>query len=109
MAKQKKEDPIIVERDYQLAHERGNFRENLGLRRIEVRPNSENARAPKAPERAVAKPDTSAPDSVDATDTARELAADHPELDLSSIEGTGSGGRILKSDVQAAVDQLGEE
>ena len=39
---------------------------------------------------------------IDATDTARELAAE-AGIDLSSIEGTGKGGRVLKSDVAKAI------
>ena len=38
----------------------------------------------------------------DATDAAIELAKEN-EVDLSTIEGTGSGGRILKSDVERAL------
>jgi pyruvate/2-oxoglutarate dehydrogenase complex dihydrolipoamide acyltransferase (E2) component len=43
-----------------------------------------------------------ADDDADATDAAIELALSHG-IDLSNVEGTGEGGRILKSDVQ---DQL---
>jgi len=39
---------------------------------------------------------------IDATDTARELAAE-AGIDLASIDGTGKEGRILKSDVQKAI------
>jgi pyruvate/2-oxoglutarate dehydrogenase complex dihydrolipoamide acyltransferase (E2) component len=39
---------------------------------------------------------------VDATDSARELAEENG-LDLGTVTGTGSGGRILKSDVEAAI------
>ena len=39
--------------------------------------------------------------AVDATDAARELA-ETEGIDLTAIEGTGSEGRITKSDVEAA-------
>jgi len=41
------------------------------------------------------------------TDSARELA-DEAGLDLSTIEGTGKEGRILKSDVQKAIKKRDE-
>lgn len=41
-----------------------------------------------------------ATESPDATDAARELAAEH-DIDLAAITGTGADGRILKSDVEA--------
>jgi pyruvate/2-oxoglutarate dehydrogenase complex dihydrolipoamide acyltransferase (E2) component len=39
---------------------------------------------------------------VDATDSAKELAAEH-EVDLSEVKGTGKDGRITKPDVEAAL------
>jgi large subunit ribosomal protein L21 len=39
---------------------------------------------------------------IDATDSARELAAE-AGIDLSTIDGTGKEGRILKSDIQKAI------
>lgn len=44
-----------------------------------------------------------APAGPDATDAARELAAEH-EIDLETVTGTGADGRITKDDVQAVVD-----
>jgi 2-oxoglutarate dehydrogenase E2 component (dihydrolipoamide succinyltransferase) len=43
-----------------------------------------------------------APVEVDATDTARSLAEENG-IDLSTLEGTGKEGRILKSDVTKAI------
>ena len=40
---------------------------------------------------------------ISATDAARELAEEHG-LELSEVEGTGQDGRVLKSDVEAAVE-----
>jgi pyruvate dehydrogenase E2 component (dihydrolipoamide acetyltransferase) len=40
---------------------------------------------------------------VDATDAARNLADEHG-IDITTVEGTGKDGRVLKSDVQGAVD-----
>lgn len=42
--------------------------------------------------------------SVDATPDAEALAEEHGIL-LSEIEGSGKDGRILKSDVQAVIDE----
>ena len=42
-------------------------------------------------------------DEIDATPDAKELA-DENGIDLASIEGTGKDGRILKSDVQSAIE-----
>lgn len=43
---------------------------------------------------------------IDITDVARELAEAHG-LDLNALEGTGKGGRILKSDVDKAIQAKG--
>lgn len=42
-------------------------------------------------------------EEVDATSAARELAVEEG-VDLAGIEGTGNDGRVLKSDVEAAVE-----
>src|SRR5690606_2747291 len=41
-------------------------------------------------------------EEVDATDEARALAEAHG-IDLSTVQGTGANGRILKKDVEAAI------
>lgn len=41
--------------------------------------------------------------SVNATDTAISLAEEHG-IDLSTVQGTGADGRILKNDVQAVIE-----
>jgi pyruvate dehydrogenase E2 component (dihydrolipoamide acetyltransferase) len=43
------------------------------------------------------------PLEVDATDSARELAEEHG-IDLNGIDGSGEDGRVLKSDVEAALE-----
>jgi large subunit ribosomal protein L21 len=48
------------------------------------------------------------PDEVDITGAARELAEEHG-LDVTGIEGTGKEGRILKSDVQDAIESQQED
>jgi len=58
--------------------------------------------AEKATAEPVAETATLAP-SVDATDSARKLAAARG-IDLASITGSGAGGRITKGDVEAQLD-----
>lgn len=41
--------------------------------------------------------------TINATDSALELANEHG-VDLTQVVGTGADGRVLKSDVQAAID-----
>jgi large subunit ribosomal protein L21 len=63
-------------------------------------------KAPEAEAKKPAEPKTEKPveatAEIEATDSARELAAE-ADIDLSTIEGTGKEGRILKSDVQKAI------
>jgi len=47
-------------------------------------------------------------DEVDITPAAAELAEEN-RIDVSTIEGTGKDGRVLKSDVQMAIEQRDEE
>jgi len=69
----------------------------------------EPAEAPE-PSPAEGEAEEAAAEEVDITDAARELAEEHG-IDVAAVEGTGKGGRVLKSDVQEAVDALesGEE
>lgn len=46
---------------------------------------------------------SSVDDDIDATDAARQLAADS-NIDLADVEGTGSGGRITVDDVRVAIE-----
>jgi len=43
-------------------------------------------------------------EEVEATDAAAQLAEEE-DVDLSAVEGTGSDGKVLKSDVQEALDE----
>jgi large subunit ribosomal protein L21 len=61
----------------------------------------------EAADEAVEEDQDEAPE-IDITPAAAELAEEH-DLDLTSIEGTGKDGRILKSDVQGAIKELEEE
>jgi large subunit ribosomal protein L21 len=78
------------------------------------------APAAKAPKAEKAKPEEAAPEvqeeavkataaatEIEATDTARTLA-EEAGIDLTTIEGTGKDGRILKSDVQKAIKERDE-
>ena len=59
-------------------------------------------------EAAAEEEEEEAPEEIDITGAAEELAEEHG-LDLTAIEGTGKDGRILKSDVQEAVERAEEE
>lgn len=56
---------------------------------------------PEIPDEAEEIFDESEPE-IDATDSARALAEERG-IDLAAIQGTGSGGRIIKRDVEAAL------
>lgn len=70
-----------------------------GFRVPERRP-TESAEAPGPTENAAEATGRVEPRAVDATDAAEELADEHG-IDLSEIEGSGKGGRILKGDIEA--------
>lgn len=56
-----------------------------------------------APAEAPAPPEPEAKSDVDVTDAARVLAEEH-DIDLSRIEGSGKDGRVLKGDVEKAIE-----
>jgi large subunit ribosomal protein L21 len=71
---------------------------------------AEKPAAEKAAPTKVAKPEGEEKPPVaefDITDSAREMA-EEAGLDLSTVEGTGKEGRILKSDVQKAIKERDE-
>lgn len=70
-------------------------------------PEAEAGGAPVESQSEVAGEPEAATD-VDITDAARDLAEEHG-LDLSTIEGTGKEGRILKSDVEKAIGEREDE
>jgi len=78
---------------------------------VEAKPAKADAPKAKKAEKAEKEPAAEAAKAeaveVDATDTARSLA-DEAGIDLSTIEGTGKDGRILKSDVQKAIKERDE-
>ncbi|MGD8496906.1 MAG: 50S ribosomal protein L21 [Gemmatimonadales bacterium] len=60
------------------------------------------AETPKKAEAKAAEPEAAKAAAPDATPAAADLAAEEG-IDLTAIEGTGKDGRILKSDVEAAI------
>ncbi len=62
-------------------------------------PASEAAAAAKPP---AAPAQATAADAPKATPTARRMAKDH-DVDLAGVQGSGSGGRVMKQDVQGAM------
>jgi len=66
-------------------------------------PKAEPAKAPKA--EAKPKEAPAADGTIEITDAARELAEEHG-IDLSTIEGSGKEGRILKSDIDKAIKEI---
>jgi len=71
-------------------------------------PKAKATSKPEAAPAEVASGPQSAPDDgpIDATPTAQQLA-EESGIDLSTVEGTGKEGRILKSDVAAAIKAKG--
>ncbi len=72
-------------------------------------PKAERAKAEKAKAGQAEPTEKVEPTTVDAaaieiTDAARELAEEHG-IDLSTIEGSGKEGRILKSDIESAIKE----
>jgi len=97
------EEPVVEEAEEEAAAEAGEEEEEAaGEEAVE-------APAAEAEEEAAAEAEEQeeAPE-VDITGAAEELAEEHG-VDVTALEGTGKDGRILKSDVQAAVDRMQEE
>jgi pyruvate dehydrogenase E2 component (dihydrolipoamide acetyltransferase) len=63
----------------------------------------EKTAAPSAPRSASAPPQGSRPPRVQVTPVARRVAQEHG-LDLSQIQGTGPGGRIIEEDVRRIIE-----
>jgi 2-oxoglutarate dehydrogenase E2 component (dihydrolipoamide succinyltransferase) len=70
--------------------------------KAEAKPAAEPKPAVKAAAAANGSANGSAADDLRATPTARRVAKDH-DVDLESVQGTGSAGRVMKQDVQAAI------
>jgi large subunit ribosomal protein L21 len=102
-----KDDKIVV---YKMKRRKG-YRRKQGHRQgftevrvVDIQVGSGKSKKPKAapePKEAPAAAEAEAP-TIDATPTAVELAAE-AGIDLATLTGTGKDGRILKSDVQAAI------
>lgn len=76
----------------------------------ETPPEAEAGAEPEARAQAGAAGEAEAvvPEDVDITPAARKLAEEH-EVDVTKIEGTGKEGRVLKADVQGAIDRREQE
>ncbi len=91
------EEPSAPEPEAPAAEERSSFERN-------TRPNDERTPAPApaaAPESATNGHSTSGGERVKASPLARRIARE-AGIDLSSLQGSGPGGRIVKKDVEAA-------
>ncbi|MEJ2546982.1 MAG: 50S ribosomal protein L21 [Gemmatimonadota bacterium] len=77
---------------------------DFGAGRSVEPPKAEAPKPKKKPVEAEAEKPVEAKAEIEATDSARELAAE-AGIDLATIEGTGKEGRILKSDVQKAIKE----
>lgn len=63
-----------------------------------------DAEARRHPYLELQEPPDSEAVEVDATDAARELAAEH-SIDLAAVDGTGADGRVLVGDVRARIEE----
>jgi large subunit ribosomal protein L21 len=72
------------------------------VRPADEKPTTKKAEKPKAEAKPQPKAEETASAEIDATPAAAELA-EAEGIDLATLEGTGKEGRILKSDVEAAI------
>lgn len=71
-------------------------------------PEGSEDEARRQPDLELREAETEPEPEPEATEAAAELAAERG-VDLNHLEGTGAGGRILVSDVEAAIAATGEE